>query len=515
MDKQIELDGIIIPFCEEGGEKYYPVKYIVEQFLLKGYNKVSIIDKYEEFVKRKVIDYSFKGTAPQETNCMNKDGWIKYLSECKLNKNKDNNKIKRHNILCDYFRCENKYKIIEDILYDDYIKYCIEEYLLEHIGEDVKWYVCVKCGRKLPLYNKFFPPDDRVEDGHTHRCKDCKPSTYPISCNDTYVRNIYKKFGNDGFNMFNQDIIKFYNTYCHNKDIDFKDKANNKIKIIQWYYDNDLITKSQLNRDSITSYFNFKFYTIDNTELNKLISNNDCEIRPWLYPCYIVKGNLSFNEGKILLDRYIKENNIQIDDILTFNNYDELLGNANLGQFTRKEWTALEFIVKYYNNEYAGYKFKLRSVNYYKKKENMIFDMKWLVEKDLKILIEKIPLYITKWSLHQNASPLYNALYKKMSYNTLFEWINDCYPNKFIELDFDINPYRNNFDSLEEAQVDEQIRSKIGNVTHNERNKPNTINIDGMIPDWLICLNTGLYLVEYWGMYTKYDISKSTGFSII
>lgn len=39
---QVELDGVIIPYCEEGDEKWYPIKYIVEQFLLKSYNHISI-----------------------------------------------------------------------------------------------------------------------------------------------------------------------------------------------------------------------------------------------------------------------------------------------------------------------------------------------------------------------------------------------------------------------------------------------------------------------------------------
>jgi len=509
-DKQIELDGVIIPYCEEGGEKWYPIKYVVEQFLLKSYNPTILKNKHEYYVKRYIIDYTFKGTSPQETNCMNKDGWIKYLSECKLNKNKDINKLKRHNIFCDYIGCENKYDIVRKVEYDDYMKYCIEEYMSEHINEDIKWYTCVKCERKFPLDNKFFLPDDRVDDGYTHRCKNCKTSTYPIICNNSYVRNIYKAFGNDGFNIYKQDIIKFYNTYCHNKSFEFKGSLDNELKIIQWYYDNNLINKEQLHKDYITNYFNFKFYKIDNIKLNKLISNNDCKNRPWSYPNYTI-DKLSFDEGKDIFERYIKENNVHIDDILTFKDYEKLLMGAKLAQFTGGNWTALEFIVKYYNNKFAGYKFILKSTNYYKNKGNMIFDMKYYIEKDLNIPIDKIPLYVTKSALHQNASPLYYALYKKKSYNTLFDWINDCYPNKFIELDFNVNPYRSNFDSLEEAQVDEQIRSKLGNIIHNERNRPDTIIINGMTPDWIVCLNKGTYLVEYWGMYNNSDISKSTG----
>ena len=114
---QVELDGVIIPYCEEGGERWYPIRYITEKFLLKGATHLQSKDSYKEYIKIQVIDYTFKGTSPQETNCMNKDGWIKYLSECKLNKNKDNNKLIKHNIFCDYVGCNNKYPSFPNSLY--------------------------------------------------------------------------------------------------------------------------------------------------------------------------------------------------------------------------------------------------------------------------------------------------------------------------------------------------------------------------------------------------------------
>ena len=38
---------------------------------------------------------------------------------------------------------------------------------------------------------------------------------------------------------------------------------------------------------------------------------------------------------------------------------------------------------------------------------------------------------------------------------------------------------------------------------YNERNSDNTIEINGMIPDWIIVNNKGCILVEYFGLYQE------------
>lgn len=130
----------------------------------------------------------------------------------------------------------------------------------------------------------------------------------------------------------------------------------------------------------------------------------------------------------------------------------------------------LDFVVKYYDYKYAGYKFKIASVNYYKDKNNRIFDMKWLIEQELKIEIHKIPLYITLFLLNRQYRCLYDLIYRKKYYDNLFEWIDECYPNIFTINDFVINYYRDTFDSLEESQVNEQLKSKLDNLIYNQRN---------------------------------------------
>jgi hypothetical protein len=516
-DKQVELDGIVIPYCEEGGVEWYPIRYVTEKFLLKGSPQLHKNEEYKQFIKRHTIDYTFKGTTPQETYCMNRDGWNKYLNECKLNKNKTIDKIKRYNIFCDYFECDNKYEIVEDVEYDDYMRDCINS-VLEN-NKNIEFKKCLKCGREFPLHINFFPKDDRVAIGFTGSCNMCKPSAYPIAHVDKHARRVYKLYGNDAYLLYMNDVSKFIEKYndkdgyeelCLHTNTNPFMKVTEKevlLKIIKQDYKDKVIKVSDLNVEFVLTKYKIrvKYNNLTNNEINEYCSDNDCKIRPWLYTCYKTE-QLSLQEGFDIFRRYIFENKIKIDDILNYSQYETLLKNSKLNQFSGVNFshkiTSLEFIVKYYNNEYAGYKFKLKSANYYNNKENRIFDMKYLVEKDLKIEILKIPLYITKTMLHERYSPLYLVLNKTCYDGNLFKWIDECYPNKFIELDFNINPYRNLFDSFEEAQVDRILRTKCNNVIYNIRNSDNEVTVLDMKPDWLIISDKGTILVEYFGLYT-------------
>ena len=119
--------------------------------------------------------------------------------------------------------------------------------------------------------------------------------------------------------------------------------------------------------------------------------------------------------------------------------------------------------------------------------------MKWFIEKDRKIELHKIPLYITKNNLHTLAPSLYTSLYNKKCFNSLYEWIDACYPNMYNENDFDMNPYRCEFDSLEESQVHDTLINNLTGVVYNTRNRPYTVEVNGMIPDWIICNNKGCW----------------------
>ena len=69
--------------------------------------------------------------------------------------------------------------------------------------------------------------------------------------------------------------------------------------------------------------------------------------------------------------------------------------------------------------------------------------------------------------------------------------------------------YRCEFDSLEESQVHDILIHNLTGVIYNTRNRPDTVEVNGMIPDWIICNNKGCWLVEYFGLYSSGDFSSS------
>lgn len=514
--KEIKLDGVIIPYCtNEEGVDYYPIKYVVEQFLLKGYGQIHKKENLKEFVKRYIIDFTFKGTVPQECYCMNKEGWIEYVSTIRKNKNKSDEKIKRLKAFCEFLKIEYKDETIKE--YDVYTLRCIENFKSK--SPKVQDKQCVKCERWFPNSINFFITD--VKNKTTNICRNCKNVNW-INYNSE-EQYIYENYGLDGFNLYMKDRINFYKKYSINNGIINKNLNLNKVEdeetrkliimeIAKEMLDKNIITSETLCVKNVYKLSNIKVHgwsKVKNNELIEYCSNEDCKSRYWLYPKYTIE-NMTLKQAFTIFNTYIKDN-VSIENIFEYKDYLKLIKLSRLNVITKNKVcdSALEFIVKFYDNKYAGYKFKLRSENYYKDKNNCIFDMKYLIEKDLKVPIEKIPLYITKYSLSKNARPLYTALRERGYYNNLFEWINDCYPNKFIETDFDINPYRSEFDSLEEAQVDEQLRSRFNNVIYNPRDKAYKIEIMNMIPDWIIITEDGCYLTEYYGMYTEGDVSSS------
>lgn len=74
-----------------------------------------------------------------------------------------------------------------------------------------------------------------------------------------------------------------------------------------------------------------------------------------------------------------------------------------------------------------------------------------------------------------------------------------------MKSDFVINPYRNEFDSIEESQIDDILHKKFKNVLYNQNNTEKTIKIEGKVPDWFVFTNNACYLIEYFGLYVDRD----------
>lgn len=503
----INLDGIDIPyFKEEGGEIYYPIKYIHESFLMKTRPQIHKDERYKDYIKRYIIDFTFKGTVPQETYCMNKEGWIKYLNKCKNSHKKNEDKIRRLNILLEYFG-ENKFKQLTKE-YDYYTKLCIDEYV--KFNTNVEYKECLTCKRELPISNHFFDININIKGGYTNVCKECSNGRF-MNYNDEY-NYIHKMLGVDWLKEYEKDKIMFYVKYIKSKEninIRFPKDDNELLKkLIKKLYIDGYLLADELSFPIIKNKIKnviFKGYgKFTANHINDFCSNGECKLRPWLYPKYIL-GNIKDDYANELFTRYIEDNNIVIDNPLEYKDYQTILMKSRLTQFKHN---ILGFLVKYYNYEYPGYMFKIRGENYYKDKEARIFDMKYLIEKDLKLEIIKIPLYITKTFLHNKSNKL-TYIMRSIYKNNLFEWINECYPNLFTIHDFHINQYRSEFDSLEEAQVNDVLKSKFDGVIYNSRNNENTVNISGMVPDWIIVSDKGCILVEYFGLYQENSDSSS------
>lgn len=521
VNKQIELDGVIIPYItNDEGMDYYPIRYVLEQFLLKSASPLHNKDGFKLYIERYKVDYTFKGTVSQETYCMNRDGWEEYFKIGKKNKNKTNDKIKRMKLWCEYLNIE--YKDTTKKEYDLYTLKCIEEFRKK--SPKVKTKTCVRCEREFPNSKYFYIQDARIKGKTLNTCRECTGGNW---LNDNKEQEyIYREFGLSGFEEYLNNSESFYMKYAINSDGDINKYLNlNKIhneqlqkKIIlnvsKKLYDEGKISSKELSVEKIKELSNIKLFgwsKINNNELMEYCTNNDCKLRYWAYPKYKI-NNMTFDEAKNIMNTYLLENNIVIEDILGYKDYYNIFKKCRILSFVsnnRRDGESLEFLVKYYDYKYPAYKFSLRSNNYYKKKENMIFDIRYLIENDLKIEPIKTPLYITKNYLAKNANNIYYALRNNGYYNSIFDLVNDAYPNMFIEADFNNNPYRSKFDSLEEAQVDEQLRLRFKGVIYNPREESDRVEFDGMIPDWIIPTHKGCYLVEYYGLWQEKESKTS------
>lgn len=497
-----DINGIKIPYITKDNKEYYPLGYLLEKILLRNKGQSHRNKIYKPHIINSKFDFSFNGGGIQNTYCISTEGLMLLLKNIKIGTLKDKN-IYIFKSLCEYFKV--KRNIMVKIDHNEYIKDSINEFKIDNAHYETKY--CVRCGDTLPSDEKFFIKDNRTKDGLGSICRECSDNSKAvIKMKDLNKMTAYRHFGIEGYILIKNNKVKYYFNYIHNNKIGIRFKINDKyeyLDIVKYAYKNKLISEEELRYNFINN--NFKFTNIplevkNNSLINEYCSDNECQTNPYKYPNYKLR-DISYEKCFEILNNYILENNIVIKDILSYSNYYETIKKSGLTRFINKKVDTLEFIVGFYNKTYPGYKFKLKPSSYYNKKENRVFDMKWLIEKDLKIPIEKIPLYITKYSLQRNCIALYHILKDKNYYNSLFEWINECYPDRFIETDFNINPFRSIFDSLEEAQIHDILKQNFDNVIYNQRNSEFEININNNMPDWTIFTDNGVYLVEYFGLY--------------
>jgi hypothetical protein len=227
-----------------------------------------------------------------------------------------------------------------------------------------------------------------------------------------------------------------------------------------------------------------------------------------LFGCYSINGTEYIDDiesAKHIFFKYLNDNNINYTQELYILKYDELIKQSKLRGYLRRTGNnLLGLIMNLYDNKYGAYKFDTRGDKYWNIQENRIMALKFLIETDLQIPIDKIPLYLTLENIRKQSNTMRNVL-KKYYNNNIWLWVNELYPNYFDEEDFNITVIRHVFDSAEESLIHDILIGKFKNVLYNQRNTKNTITILGMQPDWFIFTNNGVWIIEYFGISVEHN----------
>lgn len=541
MQEITKINDVNVPIIKEGGEIYYPISYMGDKVLLKDLSPSQLKQNgYGNYIKQFDIDYGEGIGGVQFTYCISEEGLKRILFNCRIGRLNVEQKIFMKNT-CLYLKLninidtEEKFLDFysEDIWkqYDFWFVECIEAILKEN--PNIKWQRCSKCGKYYPYDISFFSIESNPKNKNNlkTRCNNCYKNLRMLYYNNKLLTNIYYNDGKTWYLYFksnntNINIESVYNHYINN-NLSYPTYLKNSIHvgniIVKYYKDNILNNLDLVNEEYISKISKIPEKYISMKMIDKMIIN--CTKKKEIITKFkILKAErlaniklksvakeiklITYEEAHDILNNYIINNNIIINDIYNYDYY-KLLQKTKVKHYLyNNKVDTLEFIVNYYNWEYAPYKFKTIGYKFWKKKYNVDKTLKYLIEKDLKIPIEKIPLYITKYALTKYSSSLYNIVNNKKFDNSLFNWINRLYPDIFIEADFDLAVYRNKFDSIEEGQINDILKNKFKNVLYNQRRIVN-INIDGMMPDWFIFTDTNLYIVEYFGMYiAQQDYNK-------
>lgn len=509
--EEIIIGDVRVPVINDGGVIYYPISFIMEKVLLKKTSQGGLQKEYSNYIKKLKIDYGFKTGGMQNVNCVSEEGLRLVLGNSKIER-LDVDQRKAMNILLEYFNMDTISEderflknVTEEMIhkwkYNEYIRDCIKYVISE--DNNILWQKCSKCNNYYPYHINFFK-----ENPHSGKdyplytvCRDCSCTNQrgkdDIKHPDNNLRLVYIESGVDIYRLHrDHNILEIYNHWLTTgkKKLPYaiQDK-NNKLKIIKYMYEKGEFKEyKDLNNKSIAEVCKFALPPIGVKEMYQ----------------YVLGVGISeykniindFEGARKVISEYIDKNNIEINDLYDFNYYSIIRGCSLTGFLDRYcNNDALEFIMKYYNNEYPAYKFKGGFKKYWENKENRIKALRYLIEEDMKIDLEKVPLYITLTALRNNGKEtMYNVC--KKYYSSLFEWINEVYPERFDPKDFDIHYVRNNFDSIEEAEVHDVLKKKFRYVIYNPNNTDRTIKIDGKVPDWFLFTKNKCYIVEYFGM---------------
>lgn len=503
--EEILIGEVKVPVIREDGELYYPISYVMDKVLMKKTGQAGLQQEYSIYMKKHKIDYGKDTGGIQNVNCINEEGLKLALGNSKIGR-LDTDQRKAMNVLLEYLHmetiCEDS-RFVKSIpiekmnKYNEYIRDCIT-YVLR-VEPDVVWQKCTKCNNYYPYHINFFG-----ENQHSGKeyplyttCKNCTKSD-SIKHNIDELSRIHNKYGEKIYKIYrDHNVLEIYNHWIDNYGPTMPKVINNeedKTFIVKYCYDKGMF-KDYPDIISKVIYEVCKF-RVDGNGLIQRINKE-------LFGVDIRHGKEYIDrieDARHMFNNYINKNNIVIDDLYAYK-YDKLLKEANLNGFLRRNNNnLLGYIMELWDNKYPAYRFNIVGGDkYWGIKENRIRALKYFIEIDMKIELDKVPLYITLTALRKDNSTMYNVC--KKYYKSLFEWINEIYPEKFDPKDFDIHYVRNDFDSIEEAEVHDILNKEFKNkVIYNPNNTNRTIKIEGKVPDWFVFAKDKCYIVEYFGL---------------
>lgn len=502
--KSVLIGEVNVPVIDVDGEEWFPVSYLSEKVLLRK----GRINFNRDFINKYTIDYGLNSGGVQEVNCISRDNLKHELKKTKIGWLSLEQRIAQ-NHLHQYLELELLPIDEQDTNYYD-PKWLneLDDYTIDVVQEEMKnsvqWFRrCSNCNLPLPLTSRFYPVDNRAEKGYAKVCKICAGKVEYFTHHDKN-KQLLRKQSLDLYQAMQDDYLpKVFEAYRKGEIKRLPDCYENKEsygEMIKILYNEKIINKNNLTQKYLQELglkgVN-KYFTID--DIYKLLYGEDFYLFPYKYPKYSFRGiKLTYNIAIQIVKNYLKENNIIITDVFTYD-YERLFRTCGVSNLTNSN--TLEFIVKYYNYEYAGYRFKTSSTHYYKNETNLLFDFRYFIEVDLKIHKDKIPLYLTKNVLQKYCKPLYYWIITKKN-GSIFEWVDKLYPSKYEITDFEINPYRNEFDSDTEAFIHEILVEEFGsNIIYNQRNNSDTIKLKGKVPDWFLFTDEGVWVIEYFGFF--------------
>ena len=524
-EKEIKQEEILIgevkvPVIREDGELYYPISFIMSKVLLKKTGQQGLQQEYLMYMKKHKIDYGKDTGGIQNVYCITEEGLKLALGNSKLGR-LDIDQRKAMNVLLEHLGmetvCEDKRfakNVSVEVInkYNEYIRDCIT-YVLK-IEPDIVWQKCTKCNNYYPYHINFFKnnPHPGKEYPLYTVCRNC-------SCTETRGKDSIKNDNDDLRLVFNKYGESIYILHRDHKVLEVYEhwiingKYNIFPKVINNEDDKLIIIKDCFDKGMFKEYSDIDLKAIQKVCKFGISGNNIIKrINLELFGVTFRDGEeyiTNIDSARQVFTNYINKNNIVIKNIYAYD-YEKLIKNANLSGFVRRYGNSLlTTVMELYENKYPAYKFKIRGDKYWDVIDNRIRALKYFIEEDMKIELDKVPLYITLTALRDKGGhTMYNVC--KKYYKSLFDWVNEVYPNKFDPKDFDIHYVRNDFGSIEEAEVHDILNKEFKHkVIYNPNNTDRTIKIGGKVPDWFIFGMDKCYIVEYFGLIINRDSDNS------